>query len=173
MIQSNARRGAVAASCVVGLSMVLAACGGDDEDDSASENGGGDVDCADYEHYTDEYGDLDGTEVTIYSTITPPEDQPHIDSYVGFEECTGVDVVYEHSDEFEAQLQVRIQGGSAPDIAYLPQPGLLQTIVQDTGAPVPAPEGVEANVDEFFSEDWKEYGTVDGTFYAAPLGSNV
>jgi alpha-glucoside transport system substrate-binding protein len=32
---------------------------------------------------------------------------------------------------------------------------------------------VEANVDEFFSESWKEYGSVDGTFYAAPLGANV
>ncbi len=174
MVMRNVRRGPVAVSAVVGLSFVLAACGGDDDNGGdADAAGGGDVDCADFEQYTDTYGDIEGTTVTIYSTITPPEDQSHIDSYVGFEECTGVDVKYESSDEFEAQLQVRIQGGNPPDIAYLPQPGLLQTIVRDSGAPVPAPEGVEANVDEYFSPDWKEYGTVDGTFYAAPVGSNV
>ena len=31
---------------------------------------------------------------------------------------------------------------------------------------IPASEAVEANVDEFWSEDWKDYGTVDDTFYA-------
>ncbi|PSL08351.1 carbohydrate ABC transporter substrate-binding protein (CUT1 family) [Haloactinopolyspora alba] len=173
MVKSNARRGVVAASGVVGLSLVLAACGGSDDEGGGGTTDAADVDCTPFEKYTEEYGDLEGTEVTIYSTITPPEDQTHIESYVGFEECTGVDVVYESSDEFEAQLQVRIQGGNPPDIAYLPQPGLLRTIVQDTGAPVPAPPGVEANVDKYFSPDWKQYGTVDGTFYAAPLGSNV
>ena len=29
------------------------------------------------------------------------------------------------------------------------------------------------NVDKFWGEDWKAYGTVDGKFYAAPLGANV
>src|SRR5690606_35770228 len=31
----------------------------------------------------------------------------------------------------------------------------------------------EANVDEFFAASWKDYGTVDGTFYAPPLGANM
>ena len=73
----------------------------------------------------------------------------------------------------EAQLPVRVQAGNPPDIAILPQPGLLQTLVRDYDAVVPAPPETEANVDEFWSAEWKEYGTVDGTFYAAPLGSNV
>ena len=30
-----------------------------------------------------------------------------------------------------------------------------------------------SEVDEYFGEDWKKYGTVDDTFYAAPLGANV
>ena len=78
------------------------------------------------------------------------------------------------SKEFEAQLVVRVRSGNPPDIAYVPQPGLLNTLVTDTGKVVEAP-GLRrrANVDEFFGEDWKGYGTVDGTFYAAPLGANV
>ena len=54
----------------------------------------------------------------------------------------------------------------------MPQPGLLKTLV-DTGEVQPAPEGVEANVDENWSPDWKAYGTVDDIFYAAPMLANV
>ena len=68
---------------------------------------------------------------------------------------------------------IKKRRGNAPAIAYVPQPGLLRTLVQDTDQVVPAPEGVAANVDEFWGEDWKAYGTVDDTFYAAPLGANV
>src|SRR5690606_16959367 len=74
--------------------------------------------------------------------------------------------------EFEAQLPVRVKSGTPPDIAYIPQPGLLKTLVA-TGAVKKAPADVEAEMDKNFSEDWKAYGTVDGTFYAAPLGANV
>lgn len=68
---------------------------------------------------------------------------------------------------------MRVKAGNAPDIAFLPQPGLLQTIVRDTGTIVPAPESVAKNVDEFFEPTWKDYGTVDGVFYAAPMDANV
>jgi alpha-glucoside transport system substrate-binding protein len=91
---------------------------------------------------------------------------------VPFEECTGVDVTYEGSKEFEAQLVVRVQSGNAPDIAYLPQPGLLGTLVNDTGAVVEPAEQTVQQVDEYFDPGWKLYGSVNDTFYAAPLGSN-
>jgi alpha-glucoside transport system substrate-binding protein len=156
----------------LGLALVLTGCGGGD---NGGGGGGGadaaaaeDFDCAPYE----EFGDLEGETVSVYTSITDPEDQPHIDSYVPFEECTGVDVQYEGSREFEAQLVVRVQSGNAPDIAFIPQPGLLATLA-GTDALVPAPEQVEANVDEYWDESWKEYGSVDGTFYAAPLGANA
>ena len=40
-------------------------------------------------------------------------------------------VDYEGSKEFEAQLVVRVKSGNPPDIAYIPQPGLLKTLVAD------------------------------------------
>ncbi|MCF6510063.1 carbohydrate ABC transporter substrate-binding protein [Blastococcus sp. MG754426] len=165
-------RGAAALAGGLGLTLLLTGCGADEIDGGG--NGGGaaaadtEIDCAPYE----EFGDLEGETVTVYTSITDPEDQPHIDSYVPFEECTGVDVQYEGSREFEAQLVVRVQSGNAPDIAYIPQPGLLATLV-GTGAVVPAPQQVESNTDEYWDESWKEYGSVDGTFYAAPLGANA
>jgi alpha-glucoside transport system substrate-binding protein len=169
-MRGRGRRSTALASGL-GVALLLAGCG-------ASETGGGSdgsaeasdlkIDCAPYE----EFGDLKGETVSIYTSIVDPEDQPHIDSYVPFEECTGIDVKYEGSREFEAQLVVRVQSGNAPDIAFIPQPGLLATLVGQ-GAVVAAPKQVEANVDEFWDESWKAYGTVDGTFYAAPLGANA
>lgn len=169
------RRGTAAIAGGLGLALALAACSGGDSGDESTDSGGdtdaaSEIDCAPYE----EFGDLEGTSVSIYTSIVEPEQQTQVDSYVPFEECTGVTVEYEGSREFEAQLLVRIQAGNAPDIAYLPQPGLLKTIVQDfPDEIVPAPEATTANVDEFFTEGWKEYGSVDGTFYAAPLGANA
>jgi len=67
---------------------------------------------------------------------------------------------------------LRIREGNAPDIAYLPQPGLLKTLVA-MGAVQPAPEEVAAQVDKNYTANWKDYGTVGRTFYAAPLDANV
>lgn len=120
-----------------------------------------------------QFPDITGKSVSVYTSIVAPEDQPHIDSYKPFEECTGVKVNYEGSKEFETQLKVRAGSGNPPDIAYIPQPGLLQTLVDETGAVKAAPASVAANVDKWFGPDWKKYGTVADTFYAAPIGANV
>lgn len=160
------------AATLAALALVLtAACESEGGSNSAggTSPGEGRAECADLT----EFGDLSGRTVDVYTSILAPEDKAQKDSYVLFEECTGAKVNYEGSSEFEAQLVVRVRGGNAPDIAYVPQPGLLRTLVQDTDQVVPAPEGVAANVDEFWGEDWKAYGTVDDTFYAAPLGANV
>jgi len=147
---------------------MVTACGSSDDD--SPEAKGGDVDCAKFE----QYGDLEGKTVSIYTSIITPEDKPHIDSYKPFEECTGATVKYEGSKEFEAQLPIRIEAGNPPDIAYLPQPGSLRTLVaQFPDKFKPAPEEVVKNIDENFDPAWKEYGSVDGKLYAAPLGSNV
>jgi alpha-glucoside transport system substrate-binding protein len=150
------------------FSLVLAACGGDDDNGGGGTAGGGDVDCADYE----EYGDLSGQTVSVSTGIVTPEDTPHVESWQPFEECTGATIQGEFDKAFETQILVRAQAGNPPDIAYVPQPGLVQQLV-GTGAAVPAPAETAANVDEFWGEDWKAYGTVDGEFYAAPLGANM
>ena len=110
--------------------------------------------------------------MTIFTSILPPEQQKYEASWAKFSECTGITVKYEGSDQFEAQLPTRIQGGNAPDIAFIPQPGLLQKLVQQ-GGPVAAPQSVADNADKYWNPAWKAYGTVDGTFYGAPLSSNM
>lgn len=167
------RRLSTSAAVLLGAALALSACGGGDDGETKSAGGTspgeGKAEC---EQLT-QFGDLTGKEVHVYTSIVAPEDKAHKDSYELFTECTGAKVKYEGSKEFEAQLVVRVQGGNAPDIAYVPQPGLLKTLVEQTGKVVAAPEPVSKNVDEFFGEDWKGYGTVDDTFYAAPLGANI
>ncbi|UDY24624.1 ABC transporter substrate-binding protein [Nocardioides sp. Kera G14] len=151
--------------------LVLSACGSDGGDSAGGTSPGkGKSECTPLG--LDSYGDLSGKTVHVYTGIVAPEDQSQKDSYKLFTTCTGAKVEYEGSKDFEAQVVVRARGGNAPDIAYVPQPGLLNTLVQ-TGAVEEAPSSVADNVDKFWGEDWKNYGSVNGKFYAAPLGANV
>jgi alpha-glucoside transport system substrate-binding protein len=166
------RKGVAMLAVVTMSGLGLAACASDDEGGTNTASGDapgkGKAECAQLE----QFGDLTGKTVSIYTSILPPEQEAHEKSYEVFTECTGAEVDYEGSDQFETQLVVRVKAGNAPDIAYIPQPGLLKTVVS-SGSVVEAPQPVADNVDEFFGEDWKSYGTVDDTFYAAPLGANV
>jgi alpha-glucoside transport system substrate-binding protein len=163
----RSRRKVVLAGAM-GAALVLAACGSDDGDgDGGGEAASSSIDCAPYE----EFGDIDGTEVTVYASIVGVEGEQQAASYEAFEECTGVTVEYEGSREFESQLPVRVQAGAPPDIAIFPQPGFLATVVNSTGGVVEPPEQVRQQVEDNYDEAWLEYGSVDDVFYAAPLGA--
>src|SRR5690606_41507808 len=95
--------------------------------------------------------------------------QGTVDAFTG---CAGITVQHNGSGELEQQVVTQAESGNAPDLAIFPQPGLLERMVRE-GHVVPAPDAVEAKVDEGWSEDWKAYGTVDGEFYAAPLMASV
>jgi alpha-glucoside transport system substrate-binding protein len=170
MRRLNKRRFLGALAVVATAGLVLAGCGGGSDNKAGGKSPGeGKAECVGLTSY----GDLTGKKVHVYTSIVAPEDKAQKDSYKLFTTCTGATVQYEGSKEFEAQLVVRVKSGNAPDIAYVPQPGLLATLVKDTGKVVEAPAAVAANVDKWFGKDWKNYGTVDGKFYAAPLGANV
>jgi alpha-glucoside transport system substrate-binding protein len=182
MTASMRRRGAALVIGGVAATMLLAACGGSDSSSSEASSaaaggtessaaaGGGEV-AAGCEAYADYMGH-EGTSVTLFTSVLPPEQQRYEDAWKPFEDCTGIDIVYEGSDQFEAQLPTRIAGGNAPDLAWIPQPGLLQKLVEQ-GGPVAAPQAVADNVDAYWNPAWKNYGSVDGTFYGAPNSSNM
>jgi alpha-glucoside transport system substrate-binding protein len=168
------RRGSAVVAGALGATLALAACGVGGSTTSSSSSSGAaapansDPACAAFASY----GSFPGKSVSVFTSILAPEDAQHKKSYEQFTKCTGVTIKYEGSNTFEAALKVRVQGGNAPDIAYIPQPGLLQELVKQK-AVKPAPDTVTKLVDENWSADWKKYGTVDGTFYAAPLGASV
>ena len=112
------------------------------------------------------------TTVRIAGGITGGEADALNESFASFTEETGIKVEYTGDKSFEGNIVTKVTGGDAPDIAIVPQPGLLKTLV-DTGKVLEAPDAVETAVDENWSEDWKKYGTFDDTFYAAPMLANL
>ena len=152
----------------IGVSLTIAGCGGGSSSSGSAGASAASGECAAYA----QYGDLKGKTVTLYTSVVTPEDAPYIESYKPFEKCTGATIKYQGDKSFEAQILVRAKAGNPPDLAYVPQPGLLKQLVA-TGKAVEAPAAVSANVDKFFTKDWKAYGTVDGKFYAAPNSANV
>ena len=116
-------------------------------------------------------GSAGGT-VRISGGITGSEADLLQQSFDGFTKDTGIEVVYTGDKGFEGNIVTKVTGGDAPDLAIVPQPGLLKTLI-GTGDVVKAPSAVDKAVDENWSPDWKAYGTVDGTFYAAPMLANV
>jgi alpha-glucoside transport system substrate-binding protein len=118
------------------------------------------------------YKNLKGKKVTIFTSILEPELSTLKKAWGDFEKCTGVKINIEGSNQFEALLPVRVKGGNAPDLAFIPQPGLLQKLVA-MGKVKPAPASVAANVNKFWSKSWKDLGSVKGKLYAAPFGSNM
>jgi ABC-type sugar transport system, periplasmic component len=150
---------------VAGLLLVLTGCGGVVADDPPSAGPG----CAAYARY----GDLTGRSISLLGSLPESERASYRDSFATFETCTGARVVDETSAAFEADLLGRVRAGRAPDLAVLPRPGLLRTLVRDTGGVKPAPAQVATNVDQYFPATHKSAGSVDGTLYAAPLGAEV
>ncbi|MET0783317.1 ABC transporter substrate-binding protein [Orlajensenia leifsoniae] len=152
----------MAAAAVVGLA--LTGCTGDEAAGNKA-----DTDCAPYESY----GSFDsGTEVSVYGTISDTEADLLNESWKDFETCTGIDVKYEPSKEFETQINVRAQGGNPPDIAIFPQPGLFAAQV-DGGYIKKPSQAVVDNATKFWSEDWQKYGTVNDEIWGAPLMASV
>jgi len=160
---SKPRQALVIASAL-GLALTTTACGGGGDDGDKA----GSAECAAYEQYKGH----DGKEVAIYASITDVEADRLEQSWEQFADCTGIEIEYEGSKEFEAQLGVRVDGGNAPDIAIIPQPGLLARFAK-AGKLKPASAETKAMAEKNYAPDWLKYSTVDGTFYGAPLGSNV
>jgi alpha-glucoside transport system substrate-binding protein len=113
-----------------------------------------------------------GQTVKISGGITGTEADALNKTFDAFTTKTGIKVEYTGDKSFEGNIVTKVNGGSAPDIAIVPQPGLLKTLV-GTGQVVTPDQTVADNVGKYWSTAWKSYGTIDGKFYAAPMLANV
>lgn len=191
MSQRSAKKLTMAIAGISAAALVLTACGGGSSSSTTTAGGGSSTAGATTSGGSDsgsssaaagpvgptstwcetvksKYGDLTGKTVSVYTTIVAPEDQPYIDAYKLFTECTGATVQYEGSKEFEAQIIVRVQSGNPPDIGIFPQPGLIRQIVEDSGAVKPLDPEVEAFAKQYFPEDWMNYGVINDIPFGIP-----
>jgi alpha-glucoside transport system substrate-binding protein len=122
--------------------------------------------CAPYSAYAGHKGT-----VTMFGSILSPESDSLNKSWAQFEKCTGITIKYTGSNTFESDLPVKVNGGNAPDLALIPQPGLLTQMVL-TGK-VKKPPAQTVTNENAWSAVWKNYGSVGGQFYAAPMSANM
>ena len=113
-----------------------------------------------------------GKKVTIFSPNDDTKEIAAIDLAVApFEKCTGVDVVWEGSKTFEADVKLRLAGGNAPDVIDFPQPGLLAAQAQ-AGKLKELPSDIKDDLDKNFLDGWTGYGTIDGKLYGSAFAQN-
>ncbi|HEX5594892.1 MAG TPA: ABC transporter substrate-binding protein, partial [Micromonosporaceae bacterium] len=157
-------RQALVITSALALALGASACASDSKSGDRADS----AECAAYQDYQGHKG----KRVTIFASIRDTEADLLEESWAQFVDCTGIEIKYDGSGEFESQLPVRVDGGNAPDIAFIPQPGLL-TRFAEAGKLKPASAETKTMAEKNYSADWLKYATVGGNFYGAPLGSNV
>ena len=123
--------------------------------------------CAAYQAYAGHKGST----VTMLGSILSPESDSLNKSWAEFQSCTGIKIQYTGSNNFESDLPVKVNGNNAPNLAIIPQPGLLTQMVL-TGKVKKPPQGTVDN-EKNWNSVWQGYGSVGGEFYAAPMSSNM
>lgn len=138
-------------SLIVALMMVLAACGGGE--DLGGEEG-------------DDGGDGGGGEAIDVAAVWTGEEQKSFEAVLdAFTEETGIETTYKSTgDDVGAFLGTQIEGGNPPDVAMLPQPGLLRDLAQD-GSLQEVGEDAAGALEENYAPVWTELGSVDGKLY--------
>lgn len=123
--------------------------------------------------------DLTGQTISIFGPWRG-DDQELVESVLAyFAAATGVTIRYASSESYEQQIVIDTEAGSPPDIAILPQPGLIQTLVSK-GFVTPLGDDIAAWLGENYAagESWVGLGTFtgpDGTdrLYAFPYKIDV
>ncbi|WP_375104284.1 ABC transporter substrate-binding protein [Paenibacillus sp. RS8] len=107
-------------------------------------------------------GDYKGTKVTMFGPFVDADQVKFENSIKEFEEKTGIDIQYEGSKEFEATINIRVDGGNAPDIADFPQPGLLASIAK-TGKVIDLTNVLDqAQLTANYNKSWLDMSNMDG-----------
>jgi alpha-glucoside transport system substrate-binding protein len=110
-------------------------------------------------------GDLEGQTVEVAAVWTGAEQERFQMILDAFAEDTGAQTKFTSTgDDIAAVLGPRIEAGDPPDLAILPQPGLVTDFV-DQGALQPIDDVAGDEVDENFPSSWRELFTHDGQLY--------
>jgi ABC-type glycerol-3-phosphate transport system substrate-binding protein len=141
-----------ATAVTAGLLVAASACGGSDPKPSSDASSAGSQ-------------ELKGVTVEVAAKWTGPEQASFEKVLSAFEKQTGAKVNYASTGEnTDAYLGPRIQAKQPPDIAVLPQPGLVAQYAEK-GDLKPLSADVASAIDANYTPYWKELGSVKGKTY--------
>lgn len=109
--------------------------------------------------------DLSGESIQVTAVWTDTAQDSFEAVLEEFESRTGADVTYSPAGgDIGTVVGTQIEGGNPPDIAVLPQPGLLNEFAERGS--LRAVEDLAGDlVDSHYADVWRELGTVDDTLY--------
>ncbi|GGX65879.1 ABC transporter substrate-binding protein [Streptomyces minutiscleroticus] len=152
-------RAARAASAVLAgaLAVALTACGGGD--DGKDKGGGGK---GEDKKPTVTLPKLDGQKLEVAAVWTGAEQENFTKVLDEFEKRTGATVSFVPTgNNTSTFLGTKIQGGQPPDVAFLPQVGVVHQFAEK-GWLKPIGAETEAQLKKNFSQGWQDLGKVDG-----------
>ena len=135
---------------LLGALLIATGCAGGEPGDTTSGGGGG--------------GDEGGGEVSVVAVWTGTEQESFQAVLDAFEKESGVSTRYQSSDDLATFLGTQIEGGDPPDVAMVPQPGLVADLAADDSL-VELGDEAKANLEENYGKYWIDLASVDGTQY--------
>ncbi|MEO3804268.1 ABC transporter substrate-binding protein [Nonomuraea sp. B1E8] len=146
-----------AAAILAGLAVAVAACGNAPTTTEPAASGSAPATGGDKT--------LEGVTLEVAAKWTGAEQKNFEQVLKAFTDKTGAKVTYASTGEDTgAYLGPRIQGGNPPDVAILPQPGLVQQYA-DQDALKPLNDAVIKEIDTNYTPYWKELGSADDKVY--------
>ena len=141
------------------MAFTLTACGDDSNEDEGSDGG------APSTAATVQLPKLDGQKLEVAAVWTGPEQENFTKVLDEFEKRTGAEVSFVPTgNDTSTFLGTKIQGGKPPNVAFLPQVGVLHQFA-DKGWIKPLGAEAQAQLDKNFSAGWKDLGAYQGKQY--------
>ena len=146
---SRGRRAAVAVAAVASMSFSLAACGG-----------GGD-------------SAADANEVTIWSSMDEPVQAGLEKTLTAKAKEAGYTIDWQKVENVNQLIMTKLQANDLPDIAFLPQPGVVADVVE-RGAGEPLDDVLDMGaLEKSMTPGTLDAGTIDGKLYGLLTSMNV
>lgn len=114
------------------------------------------------------------TEVLVWASMDPPVIEGLQAALEARAEEEGITVTVEAVEDINSLIMQRIQAGDTPDIAMIPQPGVVKDVVARAETTVPLDDVLDtAALEETMTPGTLEVGAVDGTPYGLLVSMNV
>ncbi len=132
-----------------------------------------------YDEFKTAHGDLKGQALSVFGPWRGDDEILFKTVLAYFNAATGANAQYSSSENYEQQIVIDTQAGSAPNIAILPQPGLLQDLASK-GFLAPLKSGTSDWVKTNYGagDSWVKLGTYKGkdgkdAFFAFPYKADL